>query len=97
MAATPDLGQRAPQVLGVLSDSQCVGGRRRFKHMMWTSHVQQPGEMRGKASNVDWAAREAHMEFGRLGARHKGTLWFGLVTVVCCVAVRQHFTCLQCL
>jgi hypothetical protein len=34
---------------------------------MSTSHRQQPGEMRGKASNVDWAAREAVLEFRRLG------------------------------
>ena len=44
---------------------------RRFKHMLWTSHVPQPGEMRGKASNVDWAAREAHAEFCRLGECHQ--------------------------
>ena len=73
----PPVGQRASQVLGILSDLQCNGAGRRFKHMMWTSHVQQPGEMRGKASNVDWAAREAHVEFGRLGAHCKGTLWSG--------------------
>lgn len=34
---------------------------------MWTSHRQKLGEMRGKASNVDWAAREAAKEFRRLG------------------------------
>ena len=34
---------------------------------MWTSHRQKLGEMRGKASNVDWAAREAAKEFKRLG------------------------------
>ena len=39
----------------------------RFKHLMWTSHRQKLGEMRGKASNVDWAAREASQEFRRLG------------------------------
>ena len=35
--------------------------------MIWTSHRQQPGEMRGKASNVDWAAREAVVTFRQLG------------------------------
>ncbi len=39
----------------------------RFKHIMWTSHRQKLGEMRGKASNVDWAAREGAKEFRRLG------------------------------
>ncbi len=39
----------------------------RFKHILWTSHRQKLGEMRGKASNVDWAAREAAKEFKRLG------------------------------
>ena len=39
----------------------------RFKHILWTSHRQKLGEMRGKASNVDWAAREAAKEFQRLG------------------------------
>ncbi|CAL5225244.1 g8034 [Coccomyxa viridis] len=38
----------------------------RFKHILWTSHRQKLGEMRGKASNVDWAAREAAKEFKRL-------------------------------
>ena len=39
----------------------------RFRHIMWTSHRQKLGEMRGKASNVDWAAREGAKEFRRLG------------------------------
>jgi hypothetical protein len=43
--------------------------------MMWTSHRQQPGEMRGKASNVDWAAREALGEFRQLGAHPALQLW----------------------
>ncbi|BDA40466.1 hypothetical protein COCOBI_01-1190 [Coccomyxa sp. Obi] len=38
-----------------------------FQHIMWTSHRQQPGEMRGKASNVDWAARGALLEFRLMG------------------------------
>lgn len=42
----------------------------RFKHIIWTSHRQQPGEMRGKASNVDWAARAALLEFRLMGAPH---------------------------
>ena len=40
----------------------------RFRHMMWSSHPRLEGEMPGKASNVDWAARSACSHFRELGA-----------------------------
>jgi hypothetical protein len=56
----------------------------RFKHIMWTSHKQQPGEMRGKASNVDWAARGALLEFRLLGVHLHQADWHT------CSALARH-------
>ncbi|KAK9843528.1 hypothetical protein WJX81_007436 [Elliptochloris bilobata] len=39
----------------------------RFRHMMWASHPRLEGEMPGKASNVDWAARSACSHFREVG------------------------------
>ena len=36
--------------------------------MMWSSHPRLEGEMPGKASNVDWAARSACSHFREIGA-----------------------------
>ncbi len=41
----------------------------RFRHMMWSAHPRLEGEMPGKASNVDWAARAACHHLRELGAR----------------------------
>ena len=37
--------------------------------MMWSSHPRLEGEMPGKASNVDWAARAACSHLRAVGAR----------------------------
>ena len=69
----------------LLSTDLTVSYLGRFKHILWTSHRQKLGEMRGKASNVDWAAREAAKEFKRLGE------YPSFLCHICMCKYRRHF------
>ena len=54
--------------------------------MMWSSHPRLEGEMPGKASNVDWAARSACSHFREVGAwgPARGLPAFQVAPLACC-------------
>src|SRR5438128_1998694 len=57
-----------------------------FQHFLTTYHPDQPGEVRGKSSNLTWAARQVEAELiapGRLDPQH-------LIVTVCDADSRLH-------